>query len=741
MSSKQSKRSRFRTFLDDSSEALKAVVRPRSPRPSSSSALKPNTPSSPPTIGASTSSASVMPSSTSRITDTSLAVLKSSLRALNKAIDLVPTFKSVMDTLAECVDHIPAAISNRQDFDELALNIAMSARGLEQQLKQANPALMVNAIRDVLEEMDKEANDIKQKQDRTAARAYIEVEQDIDHLTRCYRRVEVLFRQLHSIAILSVWRIVNENLAYTVLAGLAPAKMAIYDSSAASQLRRRGCTPNTRQLILRELQDWASDPNGARVFWMNGMAGTGKTTIAYTFCRILETSNQLAANFFCSRSLPECRDVNRIIPTIASQLSHFYRPMRDVLSRTLEKNPDASARGVMTQFEMLVSEPLREVKHMLPTGLPVVVIDALDECSDHGDALLLLNAMLRFVEDLPIKFFVTCRPDSALLIKLSSQVQAPHSLFHLHDIEGSLVQADIEIYLADELSSINATPAQIHQLANQSGALFIFAATAVRYIGLDTSSIDHQMRLDILLGLSSTTTSKVYKPLDLLYAAILTGALEDENLEPWDKENIRLLLHTVVCVRAPLSLESLAWLLQLKSTNHAQRAINPLRSVVHVDERSGLVSTLHASFPDYLFTAERSCGYFCDKAKCHELLSRRCFETMSRMLHFNICDLRSSYVLDRDVPGLNTRLNSSIPPHLFYACQFWSEHMVLAAESTTLPDYLSEFLQQQIMFWTEVINLKRVTRSGVTMLADCYQWMKVRIMSSNRLRLIDTIKG
>ncbi|KAG8714713.1 hypothetical protein FRC09_017324 [Ceratobasidium sp. 395] len=143
-----------------------------------------------------------MPSSTSRITDTSLAVLKSSLRALNKAIDLVPTFKSVIDTLAECVDHIPAAISNRQDFDELALNIAMSARGLEQQLKQANPALMVNAIRDVLEydslEMDKEANDIKQKQDRTAARAYIEVEQDIDHLTRCYRRVEVLFRQLHT---------------------------------------------------------------------------------------------------------------------------------------------------------------------------------------------------------------------------------------------------------------------------------------------------------------------------------------------------------------------------------------------------------------------------------------------------------------------------------------------------------------------------------------------------------------
>ncbi|KAG8714714.1 hypothetical protein FRC09_017325 [Ceratobasidium sp. 395] len=507
--------------------------------------------------------------------------------------------------------------------------------------------------------------------------------------------------------------------------------MAIYDSSAASQLRRRGCTPNTRQLILRELQDWASDPNGARVFWMNGMAGTGKTTIAYTFCRILETSNQLAANFFCSRSLPECRDVNRIIPTIASQLSHFYRPMRDVLSRTLEKNPDASARGVMTQFEMLVSEPLREVKHMLPTGLPVVVIDALDECSDHGDALLLLNAMLRFVEDLPIKFFVTCRPDSALLIKLSSQGQAPHSLLHLHDIEESLVQADIETYLADELSSINATPTQIHQLANQSGALFIFAATAVRYIGLDTLSIDHEMRLDILLGMSSTTTSKAYKPLDLLYTAVLTGALEDANLEPWDKENIRLLLHTVVCVRAPLSLESLAWLLQLKSTNHAQRAINPLRSVVHVDERSGLVSTLHASFPDYLFTVERSCGYFCDEAKCHELLSRRCFETMSKMLHFNICDLRSSYMLDKDVPGLNTRLNSSIPPHLFYACQFWSEHMVLAAESTTLPGYLSEFIQQQIMFWTEVINLKRVTRSGVTMLADCYQWMKTQSKGEN----------
>ncbi|KAG8714715.1 hypothetical protein FRC09_017326, partial [Ceratobasidium sp. 395] len=724
MSSRRSKRDRFCSFLGESSGALKEVFRPRSPRPLASSALKSDTSSPIPTLGTSATVASSIPSSIYGTKDTALAFLKASLKTLDSAIGIAPTFKSAVGILTDCIDGVPAAVANYNEFNDLALNIAMLAQGLEEQSRQANPARMAKAIEDVLHELQNEAIDIREKQARTRARAYVEAEQDIDDLTRCYRRVEALFRQLHkSVAILSMWRTTNDNLTYTILAALNPAKTAIYDSDA-SQLGRRGCTQNTRQLVLRRLQDWASDPKGAKVYWMNGMAGTGKTTIAYSFCRILEASNQLAASFFCSRSLPECRDVTRITPTLASQLSRFCRSMTGVLSRVLENDPNTSNRGVMTQFEKLISEPMLQAKGRLPSGLPVVVVDALDECSEYGDARLFLSALLRFAKDLPIKFFVTCRPDSTALTKLSDGGEIPYSLFHLHDIEESLVRADIETYLAEELKTMQATPTQIQALADRSGALFIFAATAVRYIGLDKPSIDHQMRLDILLGVSLNPGSRAYRPLDSLYTAILSAALEDDDLEPWEKENIRLLLHTVVCAKEPLSLESLARLLRLATVNQAERAIVPLQSVLHMDERNGLVSTLHASFSDYMLTVERSGKFFCDRSEHHELLSRRCFEVMQDMLRFNICGLESSYILDKDVPDLTSRIDRSIPPHLFYACRYWSEHLTLAAEPDTLFDYISEFLCRQVLFWAEVMNLKQATRAGEIILADINRWMK-----------------
>ncbi|KAG8725026.1 hypothetical protein FRC09_009926 [Ceratobasidium sp. 395] len=398
--------------------------------------------------------------------------------------------------------------------------------------------------------------------------------------------------------------------------------------------------------------------------------------------------------------------------------------MREILSQVLENDLDVSIRGVMTQFEKLVSEPLRSVKDTLPAGLPVVVIDALDECSDSDNARLFLAALSRFSEGLPIKFFVTCRPDAALLRKLASDDMSPHSLFHLHDIEESLVQADIETYLNNELNTIRATQAQIRILANQSGRLFIFAATVVRYIALEDSAVDHQKRLEVLLGTASSPSGKAYEALDELYTKILSSALDNKNLEAWDKDNIEVVLRTVVCAREPLSIESLASLLMLESTDQVQRAINPLQSVLHVDERSGVVSTLHASFPDYMLTRSRSGRFFCDEVRQSQALAERCFETMMDLLRFNICGLESSSVLDQQLPDLADRIERSIPSHLYYTCQYWSDHLIRAGDSSTLSSVVQTFLSEHALFWIEVMNLKNATSRGTLMLANTYRWMK-----------------
>ncbi|KAG8761985.1 hypothetical protein FRC12_009249 [Ceratobasidium sp. 428] len=666
-----------------------------------------------------------------QVKDTTSAILKKSLNALGKCVGVVPSFKSIIDILADCVDNIPAAAKNHKDYKALAEDITSTIDSLQVHLKQANSTHMFESIENVTMGLTEVVKHIKEKQARTTARIYVEAGQDVDDLMSRYRRVDVLLRQLHkSDSILSIWMITNRNffvaneiLADNRLKGLNPAMRASYDSGAALQLGRGCCTPNTRLAVLEELQNWASDPNGAKIYWMNGMAGTGKTTIAYSFCDRLKASHQLVASFFCSRSLPDCQDEARILPTIAYQLARTVRPFQDALCRILGEDPDTGARNATTQFEKLLRDPLLQSKDEIPVGLLVIVIDALDECSSPAITLSVLNVLLRFATSLPVKFFVTCRPEHRMLDQVELHEAVSRSLYHLHDIEQSLVQADIETYIQAELGPLNLPEDRIKLLVARSGKLFIYAATAARYIKAQ-SDLDDYDSLQVVLQANSSMSGEAHESLDALYNTILSGALESKGLRQGHKEKIKLVLDTVVCAREPLAIQDLARLLRLTSPKQAEGAIEPLRSVLHVDKRSGIVSTLHASFPNYMLTPSRSGQFCCDEVRQHQALAQRCFEAMRDLLRFNICNLESSFVLDRQLPDLADRIERSIPPHLFYACQYWSDHLIRAGNYSTLPSVVQTFLSKHALFWIEVMNLKNATSRGMVMLANTYRWMK-----------------
>lgn len=161
---------------------------------------------------------------------------------------------------------------------------------------------------------------------------------------------------------------------------LSHPSAAKYRSFQSDNLGRVGCTPNTRVDVLRQIQDWVHDSAGPHIYWLNGMAGTGKTTIAYSICEYLNQSSKLAASFFCVRQLPACRDVGRILPSITYQLSLFSHPFRCMISTTLQEYPDIHDEPLTEQLDKLIATPLREIASTLPSDL-VVVIDALDECT------------------------------------------------------------------------------------------------------------------------------------------------------------------------------------------------------------------------------------------------------------------------------------------------------------------------------------------------------------------------
>ncbi|KAL5639978.1 hypothetical protein ACGC1H_006520 [Rhizoctonia solani] len=473
---------------------------------------------------------------------------------------------------------------------------------------------------------------------------------------------------------------------------------------------------------------------------MNGMAGTGKTTIASTFCERVERRKLLAASFFCTRTSAECRDVTRIVPTIAYQLARYSIPFRSALCNILGQNPDIGSKNILKQFEQLLKEPLQQVKDAMPDNL-VVVIDALDECDDRNGVELVLDILFRQAAHVPLKFLLTSRPEPEIYSKMATHAQS-REVIHLHDIEKSLVRADIELYLTEEMGFMSppASQTEIEQLVERAGTLFIYAATLVRYVRSGKRLADPHKRLRSVLGLTPESTKK-HTQIDALYAAVLKSALNEDELEADEIEDIRVVLRTVLFAQEPISVKTIAELAEIDDPQRVIRALHPLRSVLHQSEETGLVSTLHASFPDFMFSIERSGIYCYDVVEHSQLLARRCLLVMKDQLRFNICDLASSFVPDKEVEDIEERIKANISPILAYACRYWTSHLALALQASALISLLDEFLCHRLLFWMEVLSLRRELPIGVDGLLKVQQWLAHAEPSSELMYCVDDARS
>jgi len=316
--------------------------------------------------------------------------------------------------------------------------------------------------------------------------------------------------------------------------------------------------------------------------------------------------------------------VNDIVPTIAYQLAQYSPAFRSALCKALEVEPDAGKRNVVSQFTKLVQEPMRMVKDAIPDGV-VIVIDALDECEDNYGVRLVLETILKLASNFPIKFFVTSRPEPTIRDKMLARGGCTASILRLHEIKWSIVEEDIRKYLTDVLGSMSPPPSfdEIGRLAKRAGNLFIYAATAARYIHPDDMRVDSYARLHTMLKMELTpgdpcVSTKQYEELDGLYTSILSAAFNPK-LEDEERVIMELVLRTVICVKEPMTAETLASLLNL-TKEKVEIALEPLRSVLHVPDGGGLVSALHASFPDYMFDECRAKSFYCDSGSHSELL-------------------------------------------------------------------------------------------------------------------------
>ena len=147
------------------------------------------------------------------------------------------------------------------------------------------------------------------------------------------------------------------------------------------------CLRGSRESVLAEIMQWAKDPQERHVFWLNGLAGTGKSTIAQTFSQMAARTGILGASFFCSRDYLDRKELKHIFPTLAYQLACRYPEFRSHTIQVIKRDPSVAQNSLISQLEDLIVGPLSSINISC-----IITIDALDECIDDQPASAILSS-------------------------------------------------------------------------------------------------------------------------------------------------------------------------------------------------------------------------------------------------------------------------------------------------------------------------------------------------------------
>jgi hypothetical protein len=499
---------------------------------------------------------------------------------------------------------------------------------------------------------------------------------------------------------------------------LQPVKSAFHDAYGAAP----ACLEGTRTKLLDEIAIWMADPSAKLVYWLTGVAGTGKTTIAQSVAHTAADQKCLAATFFFSRTSGSAdrRRAAAVIPTLAYQLAHRHQMFRDCICSAISTDRDVSERQVAMQAKSLLSDALGDSRQALPLPL-VVVLDALDECDkesgrEGGD---LIPILLHSLEKLPfsIKIFVTSRPEPS--IKNMFSRADIHGLtvglaLH-HDIERSIVREDIGRYLRHELEKLAQerllprpfpSDADFQTLVDRAGNLFIYVRTIVMYVSSDVEDPIDQLA-DVLRA-DADRASKQFADLDALYTQVLIKASDVIGHDTAAQRQLRDVLASLVLLQENLPIAALAVMAGVEE-RQCKMILRCLSSVLLYEHTSHEpVRLIHPSFPDFL-TREGRCKdvrYSISGAEYHSLLALRCVQIMNADLRRDICDLRGPSIFNDDIPDLPQRLDRNTSIQLRYACKYWHIHFQLVGcIDPNLITALEVFCTKHLLHWLELLSL------------------------------------
>ncbi|KLO14925.1 WD40 repeat-like protein [Schizopora paradoxa] len=525
---------------------------------------------------------------------------------------------------------------------------------------------------------------------------------------------------------------------------LAPAPQEAIDS---------GCMDGTRVSVLKAVSDWLSNPNASNILWISGAPGAGKTAISATVVR--DILKYRCAKFFFKKGVVGLQDPRRVWRTVAIELANMYHGVKtDILELLSTDRRYPQDAEVKDQFRDLVEAPLLKLHgapHLTPTTPPVLVIDALDECTAEKDADWsdLLETLVEW-NTLPpnFKLLVTSRDESDIRERLR-KVSVPIAVETGNDVSEEST-SDIRHFFQTRFKAMNVSDPSwpgvevVDQLTKYAAGLFVWANTVVDFVGQRKG--DPVRRLKSLLA-NMGKQSDVVK-IDRLYGQVLfqifSGLTEEEH------NDMIMVLGTIVFSKDALRVSEIVELLAARGDrpldglrSSVEWAIDNLRPVISVRDPDQLVQVCHKTFADFvgdearvrssistlIHVRESSPSAEMDvdpntivlnRSHQNALLLQLCLQLMNGKLAFNICHLPTSHIANEGIKDLDKLVAENIGSVLMYACRHWADHLTDVSEGDpmllNLLPLLSRVMFEHTLHWLEVLSLAGSLRCAVPIL-------------------------
>ncbi|KAJ7803909.1 hypothetical protein B0H14DRAFT_1632034 [Mycena olivaceomarginata] len=404
------------------------------------------------------------------------------------------------------------------------------------------------------------------------------------------------------------------------------------------------CAADTRVEIQADINRWLlpGSKNKEHIFWITGIAGSGKSTLSATVVENLREKNTpVAAQFFISRNIPETIDPAKIIPTIALQLAEFSPAAAGIIHGVLERGFPPTRKK---QVEELLLAPIRELSKSRTAV--IILIDALDELQDAAESVMeILSPIAPRDCNLPdnVRFLITSRPEHWADISRSKTLKL--AVFKQRALEIGSSVYEVQNFIVARMKEITPsdwddwpTRKQLEQLSGKANGLFHYAATAVQWIKQQIDQYGESCRSTVFKEFAQMGI----EPLEELYKLILISLVNINKPVKHAAEDARRckqllyfqqVVGTILVLQKPFTIHQITVLLAdiPKNDFDVCHFLQQMRSVLIPGTTTSFEEAtpqMHKSFRDYIMDGAAPAEFCILAGHAHFVTARSCLEVI-----------------------------------------------------------------------------------------------------------------